>query len=218
MRELQNEHYMKSFGLQVAAARYNRQGVADHAPNLATKSRCWQCCGTSSSASKPSPVVKPSLSPPGVTESSRRFNGIRDSSPFNILSPGNPGSSLPSRQNLHSQYLGQTSRGPILSPSNSSHPSNVQSPLTQVPGIPRNLSFSSRNNEQHHSYFGSQMKQEIWYKIDPTNWSLSTRRSSSIRGNYRNDPVWMPHVNSGAHGQQRLAELPPLDSFSIIRS
>ncbi|KAI3788792.1 hypothetical protein L2E82_01570 [Cichorium intybus] len=147
MRELQNEHYMKSFGLQVAAARYNRQGLADHAPNPATKR-------TSSSASKPSPVAKPSLSLPGVTESSRRFNGIRDSSPFNILSPGNPGSSLPSRLNLHSQYLGQTSRVPILSPPNSSHPSSVQPPLTQVPGIPRNLPPFSRNNEQHHSYFG----------------------------------------------------------------
>ncbi|ESQ48236.1 hypothetical protein EUTSA_v10020389mg [Eutrema salsugineum] len=39
MRELQNEHHMKSFGLQVAAAGYNRQGVADHANNLATKIR-----------------------------------------------------------------------------------------------------------------------------------------------------------------------------------
>ncbi|GJS10562.1 dihydrolipoyl dehydrogenase 2, chloroplastic-like protein [Tanacetum coccineum] len=39
MRELQNEHHMKSFGLQVAAARYDRQGVADHAEGLATKIR-----------------------------------------------------------------------------------------------------------------------------------------------------------------------------------
>ncbi|XP_076910133.1 dihydrolipoyl dehydrogenase 2, chloroplastic-like [Bidens hawaiensis] len=39
MRELQNEHHMKSFGLQVAAAGYDRQGVADHAENLATKIR-----------------------------------------------------------------------------------------------------------------------------------------------------------------------------------
>ncbi|KAI3525687.1 hypothetical protein L1887_04675 [Cichorium endivia] len=39
MRELQNEHHMKSFGLQVAAAGYDRQGVADHAQNLATKIR-----------------------------------------------------------------------------------------------------------------------------------------------------------------------------------
>ncbi|KAI3788789.1 hypothetical protein L2E82_01565 [Cichorium intybus] len=59
-----------------------------------------------------------SLRQPGVIESSRRFNGIRDSSPFNISSTGNSGSSLPSRRNLHSQYLGQTYRGPILSPPN----------------------------------------------------------------------------------------------------
>ncbi|KVH87516.1 dihydrolipoyl dehydrogenase 2, chloroplastic-like [Cynara cardunculus var. scolymus] len=39
MRELQNEHHMKSFGLQVAAAGYDRQQVADHAQNLATKIR-----------------------------------------------------------------------------------------------------------------------------------------------------------------------------------
>ncbi|KAJ4884174.1 FAD/NAD(P)-binding domain protein [Raphanus sativus] len=39
MRELQNEHHMKSFGLQVSAAGYDRQGVADHANNLAIKIR-----------------------------------------------------------------------------------------------------------------------------------------------------------------------------------
>ncbi|KAK9724201.1 hypothetical protein RND81_05G055200 [Saponaria officinalis] len=39
MRELQNEHHLKSFGLQVAAASYDRQGVADHANNLASKIR-----------------------------------------------------------------------------------------------------------------------------------------------------------------------------------
>ncbi|KVI11008.1 FAD-dependent pyridine nucleotide-disulfide oxidoreductase [Cynara cardunculus var. scolymus] len=39
MRELQNEPHMKSFGLQVAAAGYDRQGVADHAQSLATKIR-----------------------------------------------------------------------------------------------------------------------------------------------------------------------------------
>lgn len=39
MRELQDEHHMKAFGLQVAAAGYDRQGVADHANNLASKIR-----------------------------------------------------------------------------------------------------------------------------------------------------------------------------------
>nr|GLL29435.1 dihydrolipoyl dehydrogenase 2, chloroplastic-like [Ipomoea trifida] len=39
LRELQNEHHMKSFGLQVAAAGYDRQAVADHANNLASKIR-----------------------------------------------------------------------------------------------------------------------------------------------------------------------------------
>ncbi|KAL3538259.1 hypothetical protein ACH5RR_001625 [Cinchona calisaya] len=39
MRELQNEHHMKAFGLQVAGAGYDRQGVADHANNLASKIR-----------------------------------------------------------------------------------------------------------------------------------------------------------------------------------
>ncbi|KAK6911644.1 Pyridine nucleotide-disulfide oxidoreductase, dimerization domain [Dillenia turbinata] len=39
MQELQNEHHMKAFGLQVAAAGYDRQGVADHANNLASKIR-----------------------------------------------------------------------------------------------------------------------------------------------------------------------------------
>ncbi|XP_058213959.1 dihydrolipoyl dehydrogenase 1, chloroplastic-like [Rhododendron vialii] len=39
MRELQNEHHMKAFGLQVAAAGYDRQAVADHASNLALKIR-----------------------------------------------------------------------------------------------------------------------------------------------------------------------------------
>ncbi|XP_010551089.1 PREDICTED: dihydrolipoyl dehydrogenase 2, chloroplastic-like [Tarenaya hassleriana] len=39
MRELQSEHHMKALGLQVSAAGYDRQGVADHANNLATKIR-----------------------------------------------------------------------------------------------------------------------------------------------------------------------------------
>ncbi|PQP93007.1 dihydrolipoyl dehydrogenase 1 chloroplastic [Prunus yedoensis var. nudiflora] len=39
MRELQNEHHLKALGLQVSAAGYDRQGVADHANNLATKIR-----------------------------------------------------------------------------------------------------------------------------------------------------------------------------------
>ncbi|XP_024461764.2 dihydrolipoyl dehydrogenase 2, chloroplastic isoform X1 [Populus trichocarpa] len=39
MRELQSEHHMKALGLQVAAAGYDRQGVADHANNLAMKIR-----------------------------------------------------------------------------------------------------------------------------------------------------------------------------------
>lgn len=39
MRELQNEHHLKSFGIQVAAANYDRQAVADHANNLASKIR-----------------------------------------------------------------------------------------------------------------------------------------------------------------------------------
>ncbi|XP_017975509.1 PREDICTED: dihydrolipoyl dehydrogenase 2, chloroplastic [Theobroma cacao] len=39
MRELQSEHHMKAFGLQVSAAGYDRQGVADHANNLASKIR-----------------------------------------------------------------------------------------------------------------------------------------------------------------------------------
>ncbi|XP_068662038.1 dihydrolipoyl dehydrogenase 2, chloroplastic-like [Aristolochia californica] len=39
MRELQTEHHLKALGLQVAAAGYDRQGVADHANNLASKIR-----------------------------------------------------------------------------------------------------------------------------------------------------------------------------------
>lgn len=39
MRDLQNEHHMKALGLQVSAASYDRQGVADHANNLASKIR-----------------------------------------------------------------------------------------------------------------------------------------------------------------------------------
>ncbi|GAA0175371.1 oxidoreductase [Lithospermum erythrorhizon] len=39
MRELQNQHHFKSFGIQVTAASYNRQEVADHASNLASKIR-----------------------------------------------------------------------------------------------------------------------------------------------------------------------------------
>lgn len=39
MRELQNEHHLKAFGLQVSAAGYDRQGVSDHANNLASKIR-----------------------------------------------------------------------------------------------------------------------------------------------------------------------------------
>ncbi|CAN1181634.1 Dihydrolipoyl dehydrogenase 1, chloroplastic [Linum perenne] len=45
MRELQNEHHLKALGLQVPvelglySAGYDRQGVADHANNLATKIR-----------------------------------------------------------------------------------------------------------------------------------------------------------------------------------
>ncbi|TVU17490.1 hypothetical protein EJB05_33528, partial [Eragrostis curvula] len=39
MRELHDEHHMKSLGLQVSSAGYDRQGVADHANNLASKIR-----------------------------------------------------------------------------------------------------------------------------------------------------------------------------------
>ncbi|MED6206073.1 dihydrolipoamide dehydrogenase precursor [Stylosanthes scabra] len=39
MRELQNEHHLKSLGLQVSAAGYDRQAVAGHANNLASKIR-----------------------------------------------------------------------------------------------------------------------------------------------------------------------------------
>ncbi|RDY00209.1 Dihydrolipoyl dehydrogenase 1, chloroplastic, partial [Mucuna pruriens] len=39
MRELKSDHHLKSFGLQVSAAGYDRQGVADHANNLASKIR-----------------------------------------------------------------------------------------------------------------------------------------------------------------------------------
>ncbi|CAI5975542.1 unnamed protein product [Closterium sp. NIES-64] len=39
MRELKDEHHLKSLGIQVAAAQYDRQAVADHANNLAAKIR-----------------------------------------------------------------------------------------------------------------------------------------------------------------------------------
>uniref|UniRef100_A0A804QJZ5 dihydrolipoyl dehydrogenase n=1 Tax=Zea mays TaxID=4577 RepID=A0A804QJZ5_MAIZE len=39
MRELQDEHHMKSLGLQVSSPGYDRQVVADHANNLASKIR-----------------------------------------------------------------------------------------------------------------------------------------------------------------------------------
>ncbi|KAG1326198.1 putative Dihydrolipoyl dehydrogenase 2, chloroplastic [Cocos nucifera] len=39
MREFQNEHHLKALGLQVSSPGYNRQGVADHANNLASKIR-----------------------------------------------------------------------------------------------------------------------------------------------------------------------------------
>ncbi|XP_057785585.1 dihydrolipoyl dehydrogenase 2, chloroplastic-like [Salvia miltiorrhiza] len=39
MRELQDEHHLKALGLQVAAAGYDRQAVADHANNLASRIR-----------------------------------------------------------------------------------------------------------------------------------------------------------------------------------
>ncbi|KAJ4820798.1 Dihydrolipoyl dehydrogenase [Rhynchospora pubera] len=39
MRELHDEHHMKSLGLQVSTAGYDRQAVADHANNLASKIR-----------------------------------------------------------------------------------------------------------------------------------------------------------------------------------
>lgn len=39
MRELQSEHHLKALGLQVSAAGYDRQAVADHANNLASKIR-----------------------------------------------------------------------------------------------------------------------------------------------------------------------------------
>ncbi|XP_042517266.1 dihydrolipoyl dehydrogenase 2, chloroplastic-like isoform X1 [Macadamia integrifolia] len=39
MREFQSEHHLKALGLQVSSARYDRQGVADHANNLASKIR-----------------------------------------------------------------------------------------------------------------------------------------------------------------------------------
>ncbi|KAL5201939.1 hypothetical protein ABZP36_012891 [Zizania latifolia] len=39
MRELRDEHHMKSLGLQVSSSGYDRQAVADHANNLASKIR-----------------------------------------------------------------------------------------------------------------------------------------------------------------------------------
>ncbi|XP_058723557.1 dihydrolipoyl dehydrogenase 2, chloroplastic-like [Vicia villosa] len=39
MRELRNDHHLKSLGLQVSNAGYDRQAVADHANNLASKIR-----------------------------------------------------------------------------------------------------------------------------------------------------------------------------------
>lgn len=39
MRELQDEHHLKALGIQVSAASYDRQAVADHANNLAAKIR-----------------------------------------------------------------------------------------------------------------------------------------------------------------------------------
>ncbi|CAD5181781.1 unnamed protein product [Musa acuminata subsp. malaccensis] len=39
MRELQDEHHLKALGLQVASPGYDRQSVADHANNLASKIR-----------------------------------------------------------------------------------------------------------------------------------------------------------------------------------
>ncbi|KAK4353224.1 hypothetical protein RND71_028742 [Anisodus tanguticus] len=39
MRELKNVHHLKALGLQVSAAGYDRQAVADHANNLASKIR-----------------------------------------------------------------------------------------------------------------------------------------------------------------------------------
>ncbi|KAF6143330.1 hypothetical protein GIB67_001274 [Kingdonia uniflora] len=39
MRELKNEHHLKALGLQVSGAQYDRQKVADHANDLATKIR-----------------------------------------------------------------------------------------------------------------------------------------------------------------------------------
>lgn len=39
MRELQDDHHMKALGIQVSGAGYNRQAVADHASNLASKIR-----------------------------------------------------------------------------------------------------------------------------------------------------------------------------------
>eukprot|EP00249_Psilotum_nudum_P013274 c24253_g1_i1 orf=940-2664(-) len=39
LRELQNEHHLKALGIQVAATGYDRQAVADHANNLASRIR-----------------------------------------------------------------------------------------------------------------------------------------------------------------------------------
>ncbi|XP_055811150.1 dihydrolipoyl dehydrogenase 1, chloroplastic-like isoform X2 [Solanum dulcamara] len=39
MRELKNEHHLKALGIQVSGAAYDRQAVADHANNLASKIR-----------------------------------------------------------------------------------------------------------------------------------------------------------------------------------
>ncbi|KAK2412125.1 mitochondrial lipoamide dehydrogenase [Trifolium repens] len=39
MRELKSDHHLKSLGLHVSSAGYDRQGVADHANNLASKIR-----------------------------------------------------------------------------------------------------------------------------------------------------------------------------------
>ncbi|XP_004508160.1 dihydrolipoyl dehydrogenase 1, chloroplastic [Cicer arietinum] len=39
MRELKSDHHLKSLGIHVSAAEYDRQGVADHANNLASKIR-----------------------------------------------------------------------------------------------------------------------------------------------------------------------------------
>lgn len=122
------------------------------------------------------------------------------------------------------------SREPIIP--DSSHRSNQQPPIMQVPGLPRNLlpfpwvgtGGSSRIGSSSSLGFPRENRNLVQ---DSPNWSLGNgaggSSSTNNGGNHpqsssRNENIWMPNLNSTTREQQRSSDFPPWTLFPSSES